>query len=235
METKQIKERTALKKKNRLFKPILIIIIIILVLFGGYFSLNQLGYIKAMKLALDIQKKTALSKEDQKLLNQVKQCIMLPEDINPTMAEITDVEALRKSQPTFFATAENGQHLIIYSDQAIIFDTKINKIVKVGPVQFNNTQEAVAPVLFAIYNSTSDESKTAAMEEKLTSTFNNAVVTIKEEAKGENYEKTMVIDLVGNNPEMNKIAEAVGGIVAQLPSDEEKPKGVAVLIIIGND
>jgi hypothetical protein len=236
---KLIKEKTGRRKMPKLIK-ILLIIILLAALGGGiYYALDQMGYVKAMKLALQYQKQTALSKEDAAILTQLKKIILLPDDVNPTMADITDIEALKKTQPGFFTNASNGQKLIIYSDQAIIFDAKANKIIKVGSVQFNNqdgTTAQVQQVPFAIYNSLKDDptnAQTAAMEAKIKAAFNNAVVTVKENSAKFDYPGILVIDIAGNNPDIQKVADAVGGKVSALPAGEKKPEGVAVLVIIG--
>lgn len=236
---KLMKEKTGKRKMPKLLKIILCLLLIALVAVGIYAALDNAGYIKAMKLALQYQKQTALSKEDAAVLAQLKKIILLPDDVNPTMADITDVEALKKTQPGFFANASNGQKLIIYSDQAIIFDAKANKIIKVGPVQFNNQEGAtgqVQQVPFAIYNSLRDDptnAQTTAMEAKIKAAFNNAVVTIKENSAKFDYPGILVIDITGNNPDIQKVADAVGGKVSALPAGEKKPEGVAVLVIIG--
>lgn len=247
MEIKTLKPEKLMKEKNgkrkmpKLIK-ILLIIILIAALGGGiYYALDQMGYVKALKLALQYQKQTALSKEDAAILTQLKKILLLPDDVNPTMADITDIEALKKTQPGFFANASNGQKLIIYSDQAIIFDAKANKIIKVGPVQFTGNQAGTTPtqvqqVPFAIYNSVKDDTNndlTTAMEAKIKKAFNNAVVTVKANSAKFDYPQTLVVDIAGNNPDIQKVADALGAKVSALPAGEKKPDGVAVLVIIG--
>lgn len=52
--------------------------------------------------------------------------------------------------------------------------------------------------------------------------------------KKNNYTKTIVVDLTGNNNEaVNKIVELVGGEVLPLPKEETKPEGADILIIVG--
>ncbi len=60
-------------------------------------------------------------------------------------------------------------------------------------------------------------------------------MTVKANSSQFDYPKTLVIDLIGNNPEMEKIAQAVGGQVSTFPEGETKPEGAAVLIIIGKE
>jgi len=224
------------KKMSKVLRNILIVLFVVFVGFGIYAALDNAGYVKALKLALQIQKQTALSKEDKAVLNQLKKIMVLPEDINPTMAVITDVEALKKQQPGFFADVKNGDRLIIYPTQAIVFDAAANKIIKVGPIQFNQAQ--VTPVNFAIYNSLKDDptnAKSDEMETKLKAAFNNAVVTVKANSAKFDYPKTLVVDLVGNNKDIEKIAQAIGANLSGLPIGEKAPEGADVLVIIGKE
>lgn len=78
------------------------------------------------------------SEEDQRVLEQLKKILLLPDNFTPSMAIITDAENLKKSQPGFFGNAKNGQRLIVYQDTAIIFDAEANKIIKIGGIQINN-------------------------------------------------------------------------------------------------
>jgi hypothetical protein len=235
MEIKSLKPKDKFGKKKmpKILKIILIILLISFVAFGVYAELNNLGYIKTLQLAWQIQNQ---QQADQKVLAQLKKIMLLPEDITPTMAIITDIEVLKKQQPAFFTNAKNNDRLIIYPEQAIIFDATANKIIKVGPVQLAQNQQQVQPVNFAIYNSLRSDptnAKTDEMENKIKTAFNNAVVTIKANSTKVDYPKTLVVDLIGNNPEIEKIAQAVGGQISGLPIGEKKPEGVAVLIIIG--
>ena len=191
------------------------------------FTFYKLGFLNFWSGNND-QAQEQLNKEDQKMLEQLKKIILLPDDVVPTMAIINDADVLKKTQPEFFANAKDGQRVIIYSDQAILYDAEAKQIIKVGPV--NNT---VQTVNFAVYNSLTDEKKITELENKLSAAFNNAVVTIKENSAKKNYAQTLVIDLLGNNPEIEKIAQAIDGEVAPLPEGEKRPEGVSVLIIIG--
>lgn len=244
MEIKTISKDQSLRKamagsgKKKISKVLKIIILIIIILVAAFLILWQTGYLKALKLAFQIQKQQQLSAEDKKVIEQLGTILLLPEG-TPTMAVVKDVETLKKSQPVFFANAKNGDRLIIYPEQAIIFDALANKIIKVGPVQVTgnqNTQPQVEPVNFAIYNSLRSDptnAKTTEMETRIKTAFNNAVVAIKADSTKADYAKTLVIDLVGNNQEMDKIAQAIGGQISELPTWEKKPEGVAVLVIIG--
>lgn len=77
--------------------------------------------------------------------------------------------------------------------------------------------------------------KTAELEQKITNAFNNAKVTVKANSTKVDYAKTLVIDIAGNTPDMQKIADALGTNLSGLPIGEKKPEGVAVLVIIGKE
>lgn len=212
-------------------KRALVVFLFVGLIFGGsYLVLGRLGFLEALQTAFEIRKQEMLTQEDKRILEQLKAIMVLPDDIQPSMAIINDVELLKAQNPVLFGKAKNGDRLFMYPDQVIIFDAEAGKIVKVASV----APASVEPVAFAVYNATGDESRVAAMEQKLETAFTNVEVTVREDAAGTDYSGVLVVDLIGNgNPEINRIAEAVGGTVAELPEGEVKPENVAVLIIIG--
>lgn len=228
--------RTKSKTKTSKTLPKIVQAAIIVVCIGlavfyisSRFSLSDTG----STLHQDIYQQ--LSEEDAALLRKLAALMILPSDIEPTMAVIDDINLLKQTQPEFFKDAKNGDRLIIYPDMAIIFDAAANKIVKIGPVIFPEPgNNATQPVTFAIYNGTGAAGQAAAMETTLTSVFQNAVVTVKDNAVGE-YPETLVVDLVGNYPGIDLIADQIGGTVAPLPEGEIKPEGATVLVIVGTD
>jgi hypothetical protein len=226
----KIFKRKDKKNKKSWGKIIKIIIVILVIVVAGYLILWQTGVLETLKIARQIQQQQQLSVEDQEILEELKQIILLPEDTKPTMAVITDVQALRENQPDFFANAENGHRLVIYPTMAIVYDAQANKIIKVGPVNFN--QAALSQVNVALYNGSGNEERLAEFEEKLKNTFNNAEVAVRQPAAN-TYDNTLVIDLTGENQNIEAVAEALGGQVSELPEGETAPEGAAILVIVG--
>lgn len=224
------------KKEDRIISQLShiskIFFIVAAVLILGYILLWQTGYIDTLRIAREIQKQQVLSEEDAEVLKQLKTIIDLPEDVMPMIMLVQDAEQLKKEQPGFFAKAQKGDRVIVYPNLAILYDYQNNKIMHVGPVDMG--QQALGTVSFALYNGTDNDQALEKFEEKLVGAFKNAVVRTKQKA-GQVYEKTLVIDLKGDNPEIGKIAEAVGGQVAELPNAEVPPQGITVLIIVGQD
>jgi hypothetical protein len=116
------------KNTNTIFSKSFVLALTIVILFsvGAFYILNA----KPVSPASGPDKT-----KDSQVLAQLKTIILLPEDINPTIAIINDADILRSKQPAFFANAKDGDRLIIYPDLAIIYDYEANKIIKVGPVE----------------------------------------------------------------------------------------------------
>ena len=82
--------------------------------------------------------------EVKDILSKVGKLIELPTGEEPTIATVQDAERI-KSQP-FFAKAQNGYRVILYSNAklAILFDEKGNKIINVGAINLS-TPSATQP------------------------------------------------------------------------------------------
>jgi hypothetical protein len=70
----------------------------------------------------------------QKVIERVKKHMVISTDIEPTVATIVKVEELRKKNP-FYSKAENGDHLVVTTDRAILYDPDKDIILDVVPVQ----------------------------------------------------------------------------------------------------
>jgi len=70
----------------------------------------------------------------QEILGKVVKLIKISLEPRPTVATITDIDALRQTNP-FYQKAENGDHLIITENRAILYDPDENIILDVVPVQ----------------------------------------------------------------------------------------------------
>lgn len=117
--------------KPYFLKIIIALVVIVLIVSGIFYAFNRAGYIN-------------LKPTDQQILAHLKTIMILPDNVTPTMAVVTDAETLKKQQPEFFANVKNGYRLIIYPDLAILYDYNANKIIKVGPVQNVSSQDVPA-------------------------------------------------------------------------------------------
>lgn len=99
----------------------------------GYFWFQDKNSIKIDQSA----QKSDIS-EVEKLVIEIGQLLVLPTDEEPTVATVTDLEAL-KGQP-FFLNAKIGYKVLIYTKakKAILYDPEAKKIVEVAPINLGN-------------------------------------------------------------------------------------------------
>lgn len=76
-----------------------------------------------------------------RIIREVRKLIAIPEDVEPTVATIIDVETLRERNP-FYSKAENGNHLVVTAERAILYDSNKKIILDVVPVQVQQAQAA---------------------------------------------------------------------------------------------
>lgn len=78
--------------------------------------------------------------EVKALLDKVSKHIVLPTDEEPTVASITDADAL-KTEQAFYKDAKNGDKVIIFmqAKKAIIYNEENDILVNVGPIFMNET------------------------------------------------------------------------------------------------
>jgi len=238
-------------KKNIL----ILVVILLLVVAGGttYYFYNQNK--KAQELLKEPGK--AAQKEIDDLVKKVGKIFMLPSDETPTVATVSDEEKL--SGEAFFAKAKNGDKILIYTTakKAILYRPSINKVIEVAPVtaektvsptvkpktKTKNITPTVAPTVkktaeaikVAIYNGTMVKGLTSKYQALLMDVFTDIEVVKRADAKGE-YEESVLVNISGLSDDQIEII--TGGLeleVGKLPRGESKPKGVDLLIILGED
>jgi Mg2+/citrate symporter len=77
---------------------------------------------------------TQTSTEIEEVVSKVGKLILLPEDSKPSMATIQNVDVLRDEEPEFYENASNGDNILIYPDQVIIYNPTENIIINVAPI-----------------------------------------------------------------------------------------------------
>lgn len=92
--------------------------------------------------------------EVKSLVAKVGKIMVLPEGETPTIATVSDPEALKDQ--AFFVDAKKGDKVLIYSNakKAILFDPVANKIVNLAPL---NTDAGKTPTVTPSETSKSDK------------------------------------------------------------------------------
>lgn len=207
------------RSKKRLRMLLYILPLLALIAFGGFYFKKYNDLKKNPGSADQIAQA-----EIDRYISEVGKLYALPQDEKPSVATVKDKEKL-KDQP-FFAKAENNDVTLIYTDAklAILYRPSTKQIINVSSV----TIEATKPVVKVIGSGRS------AVEQKLNSNFSNDV-TVSQGANAKNsYTEITVVDLTGQQSELaKKLADDLGGKVGSLPSGEDRPTGVDILVIAG--
>ncbi|MBP6912482.1 MAG: hypothetical protein KBB86_00950 [Candidatus Pacebacteria bacterium] len=131
---------------NKIKQKIMVVVVLIAVALAGYF------YYELYKLRQNPQAQAEQEVKD--LTAKVGRLVVLPSNETPTIATVSDPEAL-KDQP-FFAQAVKGDKVLIYaqSKKAYLYSVTLNKIIDVAPLNIGNQKSVTPPT-----TQTSDGSK----------------------------------------------------------------------------
>lgn len=80
----------------------------------------------------------------QEVLTKLRTHMEIPQEPQPTVATIIDIDRLREANE-FYNAAENGDHLIITENRAILYDPERDIVLDVVPVRINADQAAGSP------------------------------------------------------------------------------------------
>lgn len=188
-------------------------------------------------------------------VEKVGKLIDLPQDEEPQIATVTDLERL-KSQP-FFAKAKVGDRVLLYTKnkKAILYDPVANKVMEVGPLILPTDASVSAGILgttgqpspspspklaltkIAISNGTDDREAADRMEKRLKDVKDVKItLTEKLESSQKEYANSLIVDISGQRQqEGKKLGELLGIGLGLLPEGEKKPEGADLLIIVGLD
>jgi flagellar basal body-associated protein FliL len=213
-------------------------------------ALGGLGFLYMKEKNKEDSPTQEASEEAQQILEDVGKLILLPEDEEPTIATIKDIEALKAENAEFYKNAQNGDKILIYTQRAIIYDSDENRIINVAPIIRQPTPEAVEP---DTESTTTDEETPLTIELRNGSTTGGVTNTYEEQINnnlGEDYSVTekgnatmggvytgvVIYDLTGGAKStlVQALADELGAIVeTEFPSGE-RDGSADVVVIIGN-
>ena len=141
------KEGETAGEKNREKRPWLLfgmIILVILLTLGG----SSFYFYRQYKKVL-IEKNSAAGEQSpakselQALKEEIGKIYELPQDEEPILATVTDIEKVKVQQ--FFAKAQNGDKVLIYTNnkKAVLYRPSSKKLIEVSPV--SGIDESTAP------------------------------------------------------------------------------------------
>lgn len=74
--------------------------------------------------------------QNQIIIDSLKEHLLLPDDEDPALYTITDIAHAQAAYGDFFKDAQNGDKLILYENQAVIYRLDEELIIKIGPIAF---------------------------------------------------------------------------------------------------
>lgn len=224
----------AIKLPKKIILPVVISLVVLIFAGTSFFFYNK--YQKTQKLLKD---PTAVQEAEAKEVTaKVGKLMELPEGEDPSVATVLDKEKLKDQ--AFFARAENGDKVIIYTKagQAILYRPSTNKIITVSPINLGTTTSETQTVKVAAYNGTGVSGLTARFAADIVKLVSNLTVDLRTNAARTDYERSIVVDLTGQKKDMaNQMATLIGGDVSDLPSGETKPtdSSIELLVILGKN
>ncbi|MEK7571435.1 MAG: LytR C-terminal domain-containing protein [Patescibacteria group bacterium] len=237
----ETEEKIKSKKSGKLGKIFLILVIIILV---GIAAASSFMFYQAQQKVVELStikgQQMLAQKEVDTLLTEVKKHMVLPEKEKPTIATVTDVNALKKNQP-FFENAQNGDKVIVYvqARKAIIYSPNKDIIVNVGSVAVDGNQQVAGattenPITVEVRNGT----PTSGLGQKVATALKEAGATIQRvaDAGNKDYKTTIVVDTENSDDKdlVNAVAQSLNAQIVQSPEGETS-SDADIIVIVGAD
>lgn len=232
MSSKKETKQSVVKKMNHKTAGITIVIVVILSLILWL----AFGYYSASKELKEVKKEHSQEQEIQELLSKVKKHLLINDTEIPIVATIQDIDKLKNEQ-SFYADAQNGQKVLIFSEKAVIYDEKNDILINVGPVirQENINEDkkvdASSPLNIEIRNG----SKVIGVAQDLSLKFDQEKyhVLAVEQAKNREYVGNLIVNISQKN--IDEINNYVSGEITTKLPEGEKETNADILIILGNE
>ena len=103
------------------------------------------GYLYSQVRVLKQNPQAVAQKEVADLVAKVGRLVVLPEGESPTVATVSDPEALKDQ--AFFAKAVQGDKVLIYAQakKAVLYSVSLKKVIDVAPLNIGNTKAVPPP------------------------------------------------------------------------------------------
>lgn len=103
----------------------------------SFYKQSQVNYDSSASNALN---QTSSADQYAELISKVREVVLVPADEQPTIAAIANIEQVKTENPSFYAEAQNGDIVLIFSTKAIIYRETPGLIVNIAPVVRESTE-----------------------------------------------------------------------------------------------
>ena len=123
--------------KDKFMKVVVPVIAVVAIIAAGYLY-SQVRVLKQNPQAV-------AQKEVADLVAKVGRLVVLPEGESPTVATVSDPEALKDQ--AFFAKAVQGDKVLIYAQakKAVLYSVSLTKVIDVAPLNIGYTKALTPP------------------------------------------------------------------------------------------
>ncbi len=166
---------------------------------------------------------------------KVGQLMILPNDEDPTLAAVTDKNAVK--DPFIAKKADNGDQILIYAKNkiVIIYRPKANKIVAVGNVFADPALSEADGATLTVLNGINNSDKVKQIITKLSALYPKLNVIDGGNTIKQDFPATLVIDNSNKKDELvDALAHDINGRRGIVPVSET-PSGTDLMIIVGKD
>ncbi len=74
------------------------------------------------------------AEESEEVLANLDKVLLTESEDDPTVARVEDPQLLKEANPDFYKNVEEGDHLILYPQRAIIFRNVERRVINVAPI-----------------------------------------------------------------------------------------------------
>ncbi len=223
------------------------VIVIVLLTAAGLYIKNTFFSHKSADLVTNTAAPVATD-DTNSLIEKVSRHIIVKQGEKPTVATIKDVSILKQNNPVFYQDAQNGDHLFVWSDKAVLYSSSKDLILAVLPITAAPTQTTTQAATSTVQLPPAQEqavvevrngSQIVGLGKTSATQLKDAGLNVLPATAAKSttaYLKTVIYVAAGKQfPQtLEKIQSLVGGtVVTNL--DAELPAKGDILVIIGAD
>lgn len=226
-------------------RPIFPFVVIGIVLLAAL-TLRLVRWMRAPETPTEEQKIEVVAGDIDTLLQHLARHMILPVGEVPTVATIQDIALAREQNPILYRDAQNGDRLIAWSTQLVVFSPSRDRVIAIVPItppaatpSAASSTTATAPVTeirsFEIRNGTSVAglAKRATDQLKKTSPFTFLPFAA---ASRKDYQQTLIVVPAESSPEsLRAIVSLIAGTLMTALPVGEASSTADVLVILGQD
>lgn len=235
-------------------KPIFLILLLVVMAISAAYLLIKQGF--SLKNAPESSVVEMPTPEEvvlqEGLLDKVKRHILITNQSDPRIFVIGNIDAVRDKNPKFYANAQDGDKVLIWEDQAMIYSEADDRLVSVAnayslidnvPAESEEVEAPVEPTV-----SLEQLMASTTIEIRNGSRVNGAAGRLQRDLKSASFNVLRVsdaknvyeggpqfIDMTGGTalPVLNALIDRLGGAVTStLPTNEPAPVA-DILILMG--